>query len=263
MTEPNVSVSTSGTSTNTLIEKKETYKKRLEAKQQEFGHYQKIVADLAAEYETIAQMHKMNENAWFSSTISYELGKCNYKLRDNTVSENPQLRHAETNIDERKLDEVRRELPKHLQALTHEIKQKEKQVEALHAADRTAYKSYKRTRAKLASRKYRSLQDKGAKEWYTLWIKCADELKALSARLEREEEQLVGLKKERAELVTIDRVNFEEDGRYDHESPEDLKAGITYLRAHIAIYDADTEQPNKRLPLFEKKILASAFKQPQ
>ena len=72
------------------------------------------------------------------------------------------------------------QLPKHLQALTHEIKQKEKEVEALRAADRIAYKSYKRTRAKLASRKYRSLQDKGAKEWYTLWIKCADELKALS-----------------------------------------------------------------------------------
>ena len=110
MTEPNVSVSTSGASTNTLIEKKNTYKKRLEAKQQESCHYQKIVPDLAAEYETIAQMHNMNENAWFSRTISYELGKCNDKLRDNTVSGDSQLRHTETNIGKRKLDEVGREV---------------------------------------------------------------------------------------------------------------------------------------------------------
>ena len=110
MTEPNASASTSGTSTDALIEKKETYKKCLEAKQQECSHYQKTVNGLTAEYETIAQMHSMNENAWFSRTISYELGKCNDKLRDNTVSEDSQLRHAETNIDKRKLDEVKREV---------------------------------------------------------------------------------------------------------------------------------------------------------
>ena len=110
MTEPNASASTSGTSTNALIEKKETSKKRLEAKQQECSHYQKIVNDLAAESETIAQMHNMNENAWFSRTISYELGKCNDKLRDNTVSEDSQLWHAETNTDKCKLDEVGREV---------------------------------------------------------------------------------------------------------------------------------------------------------
>ena len=110
MAEPNVSVSTSGTSTNALIEKKDTYKKLLEDKQQESTHYQKIVNDLAAEYETIAQMYNMNENAWFSRTISYELGKCNDKLRDNTVSENSQLRHTETNIGKHKLDEVGRKV---------------------------------------------------------------------------------------------------------------------------------------------------------
>ena len=110
MTEPNASASTSGTSTNTLIEKKETYKRCLEAKQQECSHYQKIVNDLAAESETIAQMHNMNENAWFSRTISYELGKCNDKLQDNTVSGDSRLWHAETNIGKRKLDEVGREV---------------------------------------------------------------------------------------------------------------------------------------------------------
>lgn len=67
-----------------------------------------------------------------------------------------------------------------LQDLTREIKEKESEVEALRAADRTAYKTYVRARTKLMSKKYRNMEDEGTKKWYNLWIRCADELQALA-----------------------------------------------------------------------------------
>ena len=48
-------------------------------------------------------------------------------------------------------------------------------------------------------------------EWILLGQSCSVVTDDTQVRLEREEEQLVSLKKERAELVMTDRVNFEEE----------------------------------------------------
>ena len=48
-------------------------------------------------------------------------------------------------------------------------------------------------------------------EWILFGQSCLVGTDDMQVRLEREEEQLVSLKKERAELVTIDRVDFEKE----------------------------------------------------
>ena len=48
-------------------------------------------------------------------------------------------------------------------------------------------------------------------EWLLLGQSCLVVTDDTQTRLEREEEQLVSLKKERAEVVMIDRVDFEEE----------------------------------------------------
>lgn len=64
--------------------------------------------------------------------------------------------------------------------LTSEIKEKEREVQKLHEAERKAYKTYAQSRTKLMSKNYQDLQKNKTKKWYNSWVKSADELQALA-----------------------------------------------------------------------------------
>lgn len=66
--------------------------------------------------------------------------------------------------------------PTALHEITLQIHQKEDAVARLHSADRTTYKTYLRARTKLASKKCCNLEEEGARKWFNLFQKCADEM---------------------------------------------------------------------------------------
>ncbi|KAF3050372.1 hypothetical protein E8E11_009722 [Didymella keratinophila] len=100
-------------------------------------------------------------------------------------------------------------LPERLTKLTAEIKVKEQEVKTLHKAEKAAYKAYVRARAKLASKKYRDLQNTKTKKWYNLFVKAVHDLPVLLEQLEREEAELLSLKQRRQGHMAQDKVAFE------------------------------------------------------